>query len=75
MNPGESRAQVPGGEPGRCPICGKPADPGSPERPFCSRRCKLVDLGRWLKGHYAIPGEPTLRLPVEGGDDEPEPDR
>ena len=37
-----------------CPICKKPADPAY--RPFCSRRCADVDLGRWLKGSYAIPG-------------------
>ena len=28
-------------------------------RPFCSERCKLVDLGRWLDGEYSIPGPPT----------------
>lgn len=37
-----------------CPICKKPADPAY--RPFYSRRCADVDLGRWLKGSYAIPG-------------------
>lgn len=37
----------------RCPVCGKPADPVF--RPFCSGRCKDVDLHRWLSGHYAIP--------------------
>ena len=36
-----------------CPICGKPAEPQ--HRPFCSRRCQLIDLGRWLKGDYRIP--------------------
>ena len=36
-----------------CPICRKPADPAY--RPFCSRRCADVDLGRWMKGSYAIP--------------------
>lgn len=36
-----------------CPICHKPADPKY--RPFCSRRCADVDLGRWLKGSYVIP--------------------
>jgi endogenous inhibitor of DNA gyrase (YacG/DUF329 family) len=36
-----------------CPICRKPADPTY--RPFCSRRCADVDLGRWLTGGYAIP--------------------
>jgi endogenous inhibitor of DNA gyrase (YacG/DUF329 family) len=37
----------------KCPICGKPRDDGY--RPFCSKRCADVDLGRWLKGNYAIP--------------------
>ena len=37
-----------------CPICGKPAV--ERYRPFCSRRCADIDLNRWLKGGYAIPG-------------------
>ncbi|MEY2757567.1 MAG: hypothetical protein RIR33_1345 [Pseudomonadota bacterium] len=37
-----------------CPICAKPA--AKPFAPFCSRRCADVDLSRWLKGSYAIPG-------------------
>ena len=36
-----------------CPICGRPAD--AEFRPFCSRRCRELDLGRWLSGRYAIP--------------------
>jgi len=36
-----------------CPICGRPAVHET--RPFCSKRCKDVDLHRWLGGHYAIP--------------------
>jgi len=39
----------------RCPICGKPTSPE--HRPFCSKRCADIDLGRWLKGSYAVPGE------------------
>ncbi len=40
-----------------CPVCGKPPEPRF--RPFCSARCRQVDLGRWLAGDYAIPaGEP-----------------
>ena len=38
-----------------CPICGKPSVPDA--RPFCSRRCADIDLGRWLKGTYRVPTE------------------
>jgi endogenous inhibitor of DNA gyrase (YacG/DUF329 family) len=40
-----------------CPICGKPAAAAS--RPFCSERCRDVDLNRWLSGTYAIPVRKT----------------
>ena len=41
----------------KCPICGKP---GQPEhRPFCSKRCADIDLGRWLKEGYRVPTEET----------------
>lgn len=47
---------VPGGaRPVRCPSCGKPAR--GPDRPFCSARCRQLDLGRWLDGSYRIPSE------------------
>jgi endogenous inhibitor of DNA gyrase (YacG/DUF329 family) len=38
-----------------CPICGKPASPTY--RPFCSRRCADVDLGRWLGEAYRVPAD------------------
>ncbi len=41
----------------RCPICNRPAVPAS--RPFCSRRCAEVDLGRWLTGQYVVAGPPA----------------
>jgi endogenous inhibitor of DNA gyrase (YacG/DUF329 family) len=41
--------------PRKCPICGKPAAQAS--RPFCSNRCKQVDLNRWFSGSYAIPSQ------------------
>jgi hypothetical protein len=41
-----------------CPICGKPAA-AQEFKPFCSKRCADIDLGRWLKGGYAIPGAPA----------------
>jgi endogenous inhibitor of DNA gyrase (YacG/DUF329 family) len=41
----------------KCPVCAKPASGAF--KPFCSKRCADVDLGRWLKGGYAIPGAPA----------------
>jgi endogenous inhibitor of DNA gyrase (YacG/DUF329 family) len=42
-----------------CPICKTPVADDGPNRPkaypFCSDRCKLIDLGRWLDGKYQIP--------------------
>ena len=40
----------------RCPTCSAPVAATPPDRwfPFCTERCKLVDLGRWMSGHYAI---------------------
>lgn len=49
-----------------CPICGKPADPKY--RPFCSSRCADVDLARWLRGDYVVPG-----AAVSEEDDRPDP--
>ena len=45
-----------------CPVCEKPVQWGeqSPFRPFCSERCKLIDLGAWASDEHAIPGEPDL---------------
>jgi hypothetical protein len=42
--------------PDACPLCGKPRE--ARFKPFCSRRCADIDLGRWFKGGYAIPGAP-----------------
>ena len=46
-----------------CPICGKPAD--VKVKPFCSARCRQVDLNRWLSESYRIPG---AERPGGGGD-------
>lgn len=42
-----------------CPTCGRRVEwtPASRWRPFCSERCKLVDLGAWASGQYTVPGE------------------
>ncbi|MBC58154.1 MAG: DNA gyrase inhibitor YacG [Confluentimicrobium sp.] len=49
-----------------CPICGKDSAPKY--RPFCSRRCADVDLGKWLTGGYAIPDD-TLEALEEAADE------
>ena len=53
--PGDVRSDGVAAKP--CPICGKPSVEAS--TPFCSERCRDVDLNRWLSGSYAIPGKPT----------------
>ncbi|MBA2126689.1 DNA gyrase inhibitor YacG [Hyphomicrobium methylovorum] len=42
------------GKPLKCPICGKPAVEAY--RPFCSRHCADIDLGRWFSGSYRVSG-------------------
>jgi endogenous inhibitor of DNA gyrase (YacG/DUF329 family) len=54
-----------------CPICGKPAAPRDKNAgfPFCSPRCKMVDLGKWLNEEYRAP---AIEAPTDGiGDAEP----
>lgn len=47
----------------RCPLCQKETQwEGNPFRPFCSERCKLIDLGRWFLEEYRIPND----VPEEG---------
>jgi len=64
-----------------CPICKRQVDEAAKSRkegffPFCSERCKLIDLGRWLGGKYQIPvrqqDEPDTAPPriVNTDDDE-----
>ncbi|ASQ45309.1 DNA gyrase inhibitor YacG [Legionella clemsonensis] len=44
-----------------CPICGKPNTwtPENTFKPFCSERCKLIDLGEWANETRKIPGDPV----------------
>ena len=37
-----------------CPICHKPVGLNEPEMPFCSERCRLLDLGNWASEKYVI---------------------
>jgi endogenous inhibitor of DNA gyrase (YacG/DUF329 family) len=49
----------------QCPSCSKPAE--EKYRPFCSKRCADVDLGRWLKESYRVPTDET----PDDGDGQP----
>ena len=52
-----------------CAICKKPIDPTATDWiPFCSERCKLIDLSHWLDGDYRIPGAPA---DLDALDDDP----
>ncbi len=61
-----------------CPTCRGEVPADSEHRPFCSVRCKMVDLGRWFNEEYILPGEDAVdfgaleppRFP-RPGDDEP----
>lgn len=54
----------------KCPLCGKPAQwsVGNPDRPFCSARCKQIDLGAWASETYRVAASPP-----EADDDAPAP--
>ncbi|WP_269531215.1 DNA gyrase inhibitor YacG [Chitinimonas sp. BJYL2] len=49
-----------------CPQCGTrtPWNSANPSRPFCSERCKLIDLGLWANEQYRVPGEPLDTTPI-----------
>ncbi len=60
----------------RCPTCKKDVAPEAKSFPFCSERCRLVDLGNWLDGRYRIASQNDERKPSEedaAREDEPGP--
>ena len=50
-----------------CPSCGAeaPWNASNKFRPFCSERCKLMDLGQWAAERYRVPGDRINEEPVE----------
>jgi endogenous inhibitor of DNA gyrase (YacG/DUF329 family) len=48
----------------KCPICQKPVKLDDPEMPFCSERCREIDLGNWAMEKYVI------STPIESSDDD-----
>jgi endogenous inhibitor of DNA gyrase (YacG/DUF329 family) len=55
----------------KCPICGKPtAWRDNPDRPFCSERCRILDLGNWASEDYRV-SVPLADIDDESIDQEP----
>ncbi|MEM6750895.1 MAG: DNA gyrase inhibitor YacG [Planctomycetota bacterium] len=63
-----SRTPEPDFGPPRCPICNAPREAHAPHAPFCSARCKKIDLGRWLDEQYVI-SRPVEQRDLEEGAD------
>ncbi len=55
----------------RCPICKKPVKSNDTEFPFCSERCRTIDLGKWASGEYVI-SSPMTDAEESIGDSNPE---
>jgi endogenous inhibitor of DNA gyrase (YacG/DUF329 family) len=54
----------------RCPTCRRDTPwTGNPWRPFCSERCKVLDLAAWADERYRIPGESITEEPELQGDE------
>jgi len=54
----------------KCPTCRKQTEwENNPHRPFCSDRCRLIDLGAWVQERYRIPGEEIERSAADDEDD------
>lgn len=55
----------------RCPTCNRQVQwQDNPFRPFCSERCQLVDLGKWVNEEYRVPGKPVSSEPAQETEDE-----
>jgi len=52
----------------KCPVCGKPVT--QENKPFCSRRCKDVDLARWFNGGYSVPDTQSELSDDNGNEDQ-----
>jgi len=47
----------------RCPICKREVVAGSAEFPFCSERCRIIDLGNWASEKYRVPSDAKADAP------------
>ncbi len=54
-----------------CPTCGEPAEwENNPDRPFCSKRCRLIDLGHWASEDYRVDAGKTADAEFDENDGE-----
>ena len=58
----------------RCPTCRKPVKQDDKEFPFCSDRCRLIDLGKWASGAYVISSPLSDSSADQVGSDNPDED-
>jgi endogenous inhibitor of DNA gyrase (YacG/DUF329 family) len=57
----------------KCPICRTEVEwENNPHRPFCSERCRLIDLGAWVEERYRIPGRKAGDIQKERDDKDSE---
>src|ERR1700716_547211 len=70
LRPGPGRASVPLMSQPTCPSCRRPVAADAPSFPFCNERCRLLDLGNWLDGRYAVrvPDEEDAGTSDDGDD-------
>jgi len=57
MEPQQPSSTEGSSKPLKCPTCGAAVSADSDAFPFCSTRCRMVDLGRWLDGRYVVSRE------------------
>jgi endogenous inhibitor of DNA gyrase (YacG/DUF329 family) len=53
----------------KCPVCKKEVQPDDPEFPFCSERCRVIDLGNWASEKYVISEPAALDAPEADDED------
>ncbi|PIQ95582.1 MAG: DNA gyrase inhibitor YacG [Nitrospinae bacterium CG11_big_fil_rev_8_21_14_0_20_56_8] len=67
MSTSEGNVKNPSEKVSPCPTCQKPVAPSDASFfPFCSNRCRMIDLGGWLDGRFRVAGSDAPSLPDAG---------